>query len=211
MNVMKASRLYLLAIAALALVAIFLGRSIAQTATAPAAAQAPLKVLVCDIFRIFNQYQNDIDLSDQYNQKMTVLMLEDKKKQEKAEMDEKGLSSLKEGSAEYVKQQGEVEQEKAERQVWQQVQEHNVMGWRIRKTQEAYDQILKTIAKVSKSRDAQLVMYLDTGVPKTNDLHELLQAIERRQVIYSDDSLDITDDVLKTLNTAYATSKKNGK
>jgi Skp family chaperone for outer membrane proteins len=207
---MKASRLYLLAIATLALVAIFLGNSIAQTATAPAAAQAPLKVLVCDIFRVFNQYQNDMDLSDQYNQKMQVLMIEDKKKQDKAETEEKGLTSLKEGSAEYIKQQEEVEQEKAEHQVWRQVQERGLTVWRIRETQRAYDQIVKTIAKVAKDRGAQLVMYLDTGMPKTNDLPELLQAIERRQVIYSDDSLDVTDEVLKILNANYAAGQKRG-
>jgi Skp family chaperone for outer membrane proteins len=196
---MKVSRLYLLAIAALALVAVFLGHSIAQTAT-PAAAQPPLKVLVCDIFRIFNQYQKDIDLSDQYNQKMQVLMIEDKKKQDRTDTEEKGLKDLKEGSAEQLKQQEEIEQEKAEHQVWRQVQEHTLMAWRIRETQKSYDHILKTIAKVSKDRGAQLTMYLDAGVPKTNDLPELLQTIERRQVIYSDESLDITDDVLKTLN-----------
>lgn len=205
---MKASRLYLLAIATLALVAVFLGHSIAQPA-APVATQPPLKALVCDIFRVFNQYQNDIDLSDQYNQKMQVLMIEDKRKQEKSDTEEKALKDLKEGSAEYLKQQDQIEQEKAEHQVWRQIQERTLMAWRVRETHKAYDQILKTIAKVSKDRGAQLTMYLDSGVPKTNDLPELLQAIERRQVIYSDESLDVTDDVLRTLNTAYAASQKH--
>src|ERR1035437_6066810 len=122
---MKASRLYLLAIAALALVAIFLGHSIAQTSIAPAA-QPPLKMLVCDIFRVFNQYQNDIDMGDQFDQKYKMILITDKQKQEKTDTEEAALKQLKEGSAEQLKQQEEIEQEKAEHQVWRQVQEHTL-------------------------------------------------------------------------------------
>ena len=69
---MKAARVYVLVIAALLGGAVLLGRSFAQS---PSTAAGPTKVAVCDVVKVFNNYNRAKDLTANLNEKRETVLL----------------------------------------------------------------------------------------------------------------------------------------
>jgi Skp family chaperone for outer membrane proteins len=78
-----------------------------------------------------------------------------------------------------------------------------------RYTKEVYQDVLDAVDKVAKERGYQLVLFKESANLTSRTYDELLEQIARRKVLYSDSSLEITDDVLKRLNRDYAVKKGN--
>jgi Skp family chaperone for outer membrane proteins len=74
-------------------------------------------------------------------------------------------------------------------------------------TKEVYLDVLDAVEKVAKERGFQLVLFKESPDQATRNYDELLEQVSRRKVLYSDPSLDITNEVLKRLNRDYAIKK----
>jgi len=198
---MKATQIGLLLVAALAAGALVLSQSSAQPASRPAPAT---RVAACDVVEVFNNYQRAKDLTARLEEKRKAITAENDQRKKAIDAVNMELSGLKEGSPEHEKRLGEMQRLEIERKAYLQFQEAVVMREHHRLTRDMYDQIRKVVAQVAREQGYQIVLYRERDEQPTESTPELLQLIERRKVLYCDDSVDVTAAVLGKLNQSYA-------
>ena len=197
----KSQILALLAAFGLVAGALLLRDSLAQT-SAPATL-SPARVAVCDIQEVFANYARATDLLAQLNDKRQALTTEDEQRGKALDAIQAELSALKRGSKEYEARLAEAERLRIDRAVAMQYKEGVLRRDHRRLTLEMYEEINKTLAAVAKDKGLDLVLYRDGELVDTDETLELLAQIRTRKVLYSDDRLDITAEVLDRLNAAY--------
>ena len=94
-----------------------------------------------------------------------------------------------------------------ERNAWLAFQDDLAKREQYRHTKEMYQETLAAAEKVAKARGVQLVLFKESSDQAADNLEDLLQQMSRRKVLYSDPSLDVTEDVLRQLNQDYAGNK----
>ena len=102
-----------------------------------------------------------------------------------------------------IDQLTKVQQMTADLKVWQDTQEARLQRERSVLTKDMYRTILQAVADVAKQSGVQLVLYKHQGELSGQTLPDLLDQIERRQVLYAGSEMDITDAVVARLNAAY--------
>ena len=168
---------------------------------------ATTKVAVCDVVQVFNNYQRAKDLTQMMAERRQAIKTESEKRAKAVEAIQKELEGLKPGSKEYESRFKEAQRLSYETKAWAQFQEAVVLQEHRQLTQEMYEEILAMIAKVAKAYGIQIVLYSEGPVLQSNDTRELLRQIERRKVLYNDESVDLTDEVLARIDEAYRLSK----
>jgi Skp family chaperone for outer membrane proteins len=201
---MKAARVYVLVIAALLGGAVLLGRSFAQP---PSPAAGPTKVAVCDVVKVFNNYNRAKDLTANLNEKRETVKAEAEKRLQAINTIGMEIEELIQGSKEYERRFNDVQRLTIERTAWLQYQEALVMRDHHRLTKEMYEEIIKMVGLIAREQGVQIVLSRMGEDLQSENTPQLLQQIERRKVLYATDSVDLTDTVLKRLNEAYRASK----
>ncbi len=201
---MKAARVYVLVIAALLGGAVLLDRSFAQP---PSTAAGPTKVAVCDVVKVFNNYNRAKDLTATLNDKRETVKAEAEKRLQAINTIGMELEELVRGSKEYERRFNDVQRLTIERTAWLQYQEALVMRDHHRLTKEMYQETIKMVGLIAQERGVQIVLSRMSEDFQSENTPQLLQQIERRKVLYAADSVDLTDTVLKRLNEAYRASK----
>jgi Skp family chaperone for outer membrane proteins len=179
----------------------------AQSAAPAAPSAAGTKTAVCDVVQIFTNYQRAKDLTAMLNEKREGLRSEDEKRKKVIEDLQKELEELKESSPEYDKRFQEMQKLLVDRDVWTRLQESLMLREHHRLTRDMYQDITKAVEQVAKEKGFQLVIFRERELPPTENTQDLLRAIERRTVLYSDDNIDITEAVLAKLNETYRSTK----
>jgi len=197
---MKVYRIYLLIS-----VALVCGAFAWSQAVPPGAGQggAGPSVAVCDITQLFNNYQRAKDLSGQFEQRRTTLRLENDNRGKELDKAKAELDGYKLGSEAYEKKFNEIQKLTLDRKSWLEYQETVVMRDHHRLTREMYDEVTKMIGRLAKDRNIRLVLFRERDQIESDNTPQLLNQIERRKVLYADDGIDITDQVLGRLNEAY--------
>jgi Skp family chaperone for outer membrane proteins len=177
----------------------------AQAPAAPAAPEA--RVAVCDLQTIFGEYTRAKDLLAQLNEKRQALAAEDEQRGKAIDALQAELAGLKSGSAEYEARRAQAERQQIDRAVAAQFAEATLRREHRQLTMDMYAEIGKAVAAAAQARGFNLVLYRDGALVDTDETLELLAQIRSRKLLYSDDSLDITADVLARLNAAYRGGK----
>ena len=199
---MRAPQIYVLAIVVCLTVGLALLTHLgAQTPMAPTAPEA--RVAVCDIQRIFSEYNRAKDLLTQLNEKRQALTAEDEQRGKAIDALQGELSGLKPGSAEYEARRAQAERQQIDRAVATQYAEATLRREHRQLTMDMYAEISQAVAAVAKDRGFNLVLYRDSTLVDTDETLELLAQIRSRKVLYCDEGLDISTDVLSRLNAAY--------
>jgi Skp family chaperone for outer membrane proteins len=176
---------------------------------APAAAPAPTKAAVCDLFVILKNYDRGNDLKKELKARIDKITAEGDKRGKEITKIQDTLEELKPGSKEYDAQLNKMTQLTIDRQAFLNYQDELAKRETYRYTKEVYQDVLDAVEKVAKERGYQLVLFKESANLTSRTYDELLEQIARRKVLYSDPSLEITDDVLKRLNRDYAVKKGN--
>ncbi len=179
----------------------------ATTEPASATAAAPAKSAVCDLFIILKNYDRGNDLKKELKAKVDKITAEGDKRGKEITKIQDTLEELKPGSKEYDAQLNKMTQLTIDRQAFLNYQDELAKRETYRYTKEVYQDVMDAIEKVAKERGYQLVLFKESPNLVSRTYDELLEQISRRKVLYSDPSLDITDDVLKRLNRDYAVKK----
>jgi Skp family chaperone for outer membrane proteins len=90
-----------------------------------------------------------------------------------------------------------------EYQVWKMTKQDEVGAAHLRWVNKTYKKVEEEVARAAKAKGFQLVVTredLDTSI---TDSKTMLKQIISRKVIYSEPSIDITDEVLANLNAAF--------
>jgi Skp family chaperone for outer membrane proteins len=185
-----------------------LNPTLAQEKSAPAAA-APARTAVCDLFIILKNYDRGNDLKKELKTRIDKITAEGDKRGKEITKIQDTLEELKPGSKEYDAQLNKMTQLTIDRQAFLNYQDELAKRETFRYTKEVYQDVLDAVDKVAKERGYQLVLFKESANLTSRTYDELLEQIARRKVLYSDSSLEITDDVLKRLNRDYAVKKGN--
>ena len=202
---MRRSGIFLLAAASVACVAVFLT---AVSAQAPLAAGPRGTVAVCDVVTVFNNYQQAKDLSAEFQERAKKLAAADEQKLRAIQEVEKVLDALKPGSKSYEEQLQKWEKLSVERATWRRLREQVNLREHRRLTEEMYTEILAMIETVAKERRYDLVLHRENVELASQTTTELLNKIAQRKCLYAAKSIDITDAVLKRVNSRYSQRKQ---
>jgi Skp family chaperone for outer membrane proteins len=205
---MKLRRLHLPVAAALIVGAVLLGKTLAQPQTVPQTVpEIPVtRAAICDVAEVFDNYLKGKQLSTEFRQRGERLNTEDEQRAKAITDIDSELQGLVPGSDAYQARQQEQQRLKIEREVWRQMQVSQVDGERLKLTGDMYDEILAAVRKVAARRGVNLVLYDKHRIDQPASLTDMLQQVELKKVLYADETIDITGDVLEELNTAYEAS-----
>jgi Skp family chaperone for outer membrane proteins len=173
-------------------------------AQAPAAPVAPEgRVAVCDMQRVFSEYNRAKDLLSKLNDKRQALAAEDEQRGKAIDALQVELAGLKPGSAEYEARRDQAERQQIDRAVAMQVGESALRREHRRLTIDMYTEITQAVGAVAQERGFNLVLYRDGPLVDTDETLELLAQIRSRKLLYCDESLDVSTEVLARLNATY--------
>jgi len=166
------------------------------------------KVAVCDVVMVFKNYQKAKDLTEKLKNRLDEIKAESDKRNKAIERIKMDMDQLKAGSKEYDDRLNEMTKLTIERDAWLTFQDDLAKRENFRLTKEMYDEILKIIEHVSKDRGFDLVLFKESNDLQSRNLDELLQQMARRKVLYSSQTLDLTEEVLIRLNQEYKAGQK---
>ena len=204
---MKTMRLITVAAALLALTAIQAAAAQDASTTQPAGpgtAPQPATVAVCDMAAVFKNYDRANDLNKKLKSRVEELKAEAKKRGDEIDKIQNTIEELKPGSKESDAALDKMTKLTIERQAWINFQDELAKREDFRLTKDLYNDVLVAVEKIAREKGFQVVLSKETSNQASHNIDELLQQMSRRKVLYSDPSLDITEDVIKQLNRDYA-------
>ncbi len=200
-------------IAALAILiggATWVAQTLGQTDPAvvePAATttQSPCCVGIVDFVRIFNESEQIKDLNDLIRKQEVEVQTEAKQRQEVIENKTIELGAFRPGSPDYQSRRKDLIRLGTEANVWLKVAEQDLESQKFDWTRMIYEKSNEIVAAISKERGFSVVLQYKAFSPDDSDqtLATIKRMIQDRTVVYKDESVDITADVLKRLNDAY--------
>lgn len=202
---MKSSRIYLLVIFALVGLAALLTTAVAQPA-APAGGP----IAFCDLVMVFNNYQRAKDMTTELNERRKAIEAERTKRGKAVEALQMELQNYKKGSSQYEKTLNEVQRQSIELEAYLRFQEQLALREHRSLTEEMYKEIVTAVAQAAKRQGVSVVLQREQEQLNSDDTKAMLQQIYNRKVLYFNESLDITDAILTSLNQAYKARKPAG-
>lgn len=182
--------------------------SLASTnAQGPGKTTAPTRVAVCDLVRVFADYERSKDLGVEMNKRNQTIEAENTKRVKKMEELKTEMDGYKIGSKKHTDVMDKMLRTEIERQVWQRMQQASILADRRRLMEEMFEQIKDTIAAVAKERNIDLVLQLAPKEMDARNVQELVAQIDRRKVLYNTTDINITNAVLQRVNESYRIKK----
>jgi Skp family chaperone for outer membrane proteins len=164
---------------------------------------------VCNVVEILNNCQKAKDLTASLNKERVRIEGEVKKRSAVIDGLTKELNeSLAPGSEAYELKFAEKQRLMINREAWLKFEQTKALRMHQKLTREMYDEVQKTIGIVAQSRGIKVVFHQLRGKLRGNTTNEMRAEISQRQIVYSDDSIDITASVLSSLNAAYRSKNK---
>jgi Skp family chaperone for outer membrane proteins len=174
-------------------------------------AQASVKVAIANPVEIFNQLQETKDL--RVKLEADVSKLEKERLARVAELtDLKGRRDmLKPGNAEFDKANRDLLEKSTGFEVWMKMAQLDMARQQKLQIKALYEKIIEAIATVSKTKQLDLVLAQQSPELPTDQAafdqltpDQLRQILGQRNVLYNSAVADISNDVVATLNKAYA-------
>ena len=160
-------------------------------------------VAVCNVLEILNNCQKAKDLTARLNKERGRIEKEVKSRSEAIDNLTKELKLLTVGSEEFEQRFAETQRLQINREAWLKFEQTKAMRTHQKLTREMYDEVQKAIGIVAKGRGFKIVFHQQRGKLQAATTAEMRAEILQRQVVYSDEAVDITASVLSSLNAAY--------
>ncbi|MDP6637537.1 MAG: OmpH family outer membrane protein [Phycisphaerae bacterium] len=160
-------------------------------------------VAVCNVVEILNNCQKAKDLTAELNKERGRIESEANKRTEAIDNLNKELKLLTVGSEEFEQRFAESQRLVINREAWLKFEQSKAMRRHQKLTREMYVEVQKAIGIVAKSRGFKVVLHQHRGKLRAASTTDMRAEISQRQVVYSDDSVDITASVLSSLNASY--------
>jgi len=201
---MKSSKLILV----LVLVAV-VGLVVATHFGAKPGALAPAgPIAVCNVVEILNNCKKAKDLTAKLNLERSRIEKEVKTRNEAIDNLTKLLTDqLAPGSEAFELRFAEKQRLMINREAWLKFEQAKAMRMHQKLTQEMYAEVQKAVGVVAKRGGFKMVFHQQRGRLRSSTTPEMRAEISQRQIVYSDDAIDITANVLSSLNAAYRTKK----
>jgi len=170
---------------------------------AQAPGQAASTVAVIDIVKVFNEYRQTLDLNEEFDKRRREVQAEVDGRDVAIETKAKELEAFHPDSADYNQRRRDLLRLRVDRENYMRLAEMEVRDLFRIWTERTYEQICQTTAQVAKEQGFEIVMACEDLEENLPDANALKQQIRLRKVIYYDERMDITDQVLSRLNRDY--------
>jgi Skp family chaperone for outer membrane proteins len=172
---------------------------------------AGTRIAVVDIVKLFNDFKQTKALNAKMEDHRTRLGGEKERRQQEIDAEKAALAAFAPDSADWFKRNEALKKKRFEFEVWQALELDQLGEHHLRWTKRTYQLVTDEVAKVAKKHGVQLVVTREElDMPQTRDTSKLMQAMLQqilgRKVVYSDPSIEITDEVLTNLNDAFEKS-----
>lgn len=159
-------------------------------------------VATIDVVLVFNEYQRQKDLSEEFREKQTSLQAEDQSRRQRIDAAQATLDQLDPTDPAAVTRARELLQMKIEYRNWADLAQADLERELGLWTARVYQEILSATGQVAESRGHQVVLYRDEFQP-LSDPQRIREQIQQRKVVYASGGTDISQLVLERLNTEY--------
>ena len=176
----------------------------AKDATGPSATT----VAVVDMDKLFKEFQQTKEFNDRLSTKQDKFRQEAKTKVDRIELLRAELENFNPGSKDYQQRDDQLLILATEFEAF-----NKLSGERLKRefrewTENIYQQLLDTVGQVAQQLGYDLVLYMDSvEIQQGDDFAAVLAKIRQRKVLYARESINITQQVLKTANDKFRTSK----
>jgi len=180
------------------------GRS--QPSITPTGGGGARPVATLDVVRLFSDTAQIKDLNEHMRQKTEDYTAELKQRSEALNARKLEMQAFKPGSTDYEKRRKELVKMNAEAMGWSKATEDDLDQQKFDWTVEIYKQAIDAAAVVAKSRGFDLVIQKTDFKPgdiTDRSVQALRSMIQSRTVIHSAPEIDITDDVIRTMDQTY--------
>ena len=158
-------------------------------------------IAVVNIRTVFTGCKRNADYRSSVEAEQDAAMAELEKLRADLEAAKAGLKTLKKDSSDYLEQARDVLTREANLQAQQEFYKRHLESKDQQWTEKIYKDLLSAVSKVALEKDIDLVMAVEDVETPMPDAQELMMAIRTNKVLYSGGCRDISDDVLKELDS----------
>jgi Skp family chaperone for outer membrane proteins len=164
----------------------------------------PTAVAVVNVQKVFNSLKEKQDIEAELKQRAQSLQSNEKEKRQKIQQMKSNLDVLKPGTSEYQQQEQKLERAVVDLKAWAQYKQQKMKRTRGVKMESLYRKTTDTAGNVAEDNGFDLVLY-DEGSADLNyqSSKQLSTMIQMRKVLWSNDKLNITDQVIQRMNNQY--------
>lgn len=162
--------------------------------------------VVVDVVRVFDDCDQIKDLNDLFKRANENFQKEGEARKKTLAQKEAELNAFSPDSPDYAPRRKEFARLTIEANVWLETTRADLRRDFFNWTRVVYEECLKSVEEVARQRGSTLVLQRRPFKPETiNDenLDNLRQMIHSRAVVHSDESIDITESVIRSMNQRY--------
>jgi Skp family chaperone for outer membrane proteins len=162
------------------------------------------RVAAVDLVKVFNDFEQTKAVNDAMKAYRDKVAQEADQKMAEIKAEEDALEKTDPASPDRQARITKIKRMRLEYSVWESLEKDFVSEQYVAWVKRTYQMVIDGIAEVAKKQGVQLVVtqeQVDTSVTKPEPL---LQQILNRKVVYADNSVDISAEVLATLNANFA-------
>jgi Skp family chaperone for outer membrane proteins len=180
------------------------GKSAADAAAKPAAASSQT-IGVIDFAKAIEQYPKYVQMTAEIDSRRTAAKNQLQNLQKETAEKVEALRMVNQDSEEARDRAAEIELARNKQKLMAESLDRKIQLEEMRLLFEVYQDLEVAVAKVAKARGVDVVLRLhsmetvDVGKLVPRDLQRRLELLDRRQVWYSSESVDLTADVIKLL------------
>ncbi len=162
-----------------------------------------------DVVRVFNEYQRQVDLNGELTQIRTQLEAENTTRRQKLEMMATALDNMDPEDPTFPGKRQEILKLQLEYKNWADLMQARLAGEVSIWSGRVYEEILRATEAIADSRGLEVVLNMDAPFqPLMDNPDAVREQISNRRVLHVRPSANITDAVINTLNSKYASEPK---
>lgn len=198
---MKSGRSIGLAVAAI--IAISVVAATMSGAQPKSASAGGTRVAVVDLVKVFNDFEQTKAVNEEMRKYRDKLAQQADQKTTEIRAEEDALGKLSQTAPDRQERINKIKRMRLEYNVWESLEKDFVSDEYVKWVKQTYQAVTDGIAEVAKKQGIQLVVTQEQVDTMVNKPEPLLQQILNRKVVYADASVDISAEVLATLNATF--------
>ena len=164
----------------------------------------PTAVAVVDLEQVFEQSKEKMQFDADQRTAREAIQKAAEDKQKAAEAMKADLDTLAPGTPAHQQKQQELELAAVEFQAWSQYEQLKLNREAAVRIEGLYRKSIESIDRMAQEAGYDLVLYREAqGKFQYENIQQLLQQIGFRKVLYANDAIDITDQVVQRMNNEF--------
>lgn len=166
------------------------------------------KVAVIDLVKVFNEFEQTKVVNQKMAEHRSKLGAEDDRRSQEINAKKTALDGFTPDTADWHKRNKELQDLRFSYRVWQLTEQDGLAERHLTWVKRTYKMVTDEVAKIAQAHGVQLVVTREElDMPTNTDTKTMLEAMFRqilsRKVVYSDPAIDLSNEVLGNLNTAF--------